>query len=252
MKKLNFIFILLLFIILIYIKEVKASMELKVVFSYYPPYEYLDQKDNQMKGIDYELVKNTFEILNIKILFNQLPWERCLNMLKYGEADAIFSLLYSKERAEFLLYPKEYLSFEENVFFTLKENKIKWNNNYDSLKNYLIGCVLGYSYEEKFDNKKDLKKIYLKDDETIVKMLINKRIDLGIGNIHVIKFIIKELNIDGSKIEFLTPFISRKPLYIAFSRINLDKHFVEKFDKVFAEFKKTKTYNDIFIKYNFK
>lgn len=225
---------------------------LKAVFNYYPPYEYYVKKENVIKGINYETVRNVFSILGVKVIFEEYPWERCLTMIRKGDADAIFSLLYSKEREEYMYFIEENISFEENVFFTLKDLNIKWDGNIESIRKYKIGCVKGYVYGKIFDEEKNLEKFFFKDDETIIKMLMNRRIDIGVGNIYVIKFIINELNLNQNNFTFLKPSISKNPLFIAFSKLKISKGFVKEFNETLVKFKRSNQYKDLLIKYEFK
>ncbi len=72
---------------------------------YWYPYTY--SHAGQAKGIHIDLVQKALSNLNYDMRFFPKPWKRCLHDTKNGKYDAIVSVSYKPERAEFLIYPDD-------------------------------------------------------------------------------------------------------------------------------------------------
>ena len=59
----------------------------------------------EASGVHAEMVRKVFSKLPFALKIKLAPWKRCLDAAKRGTADAVFSIAYSEERANYLLYP---------------------------------------------------------------------------------------------------------------------------------------------------
>ena len=94
-------------------------------------------------------------------------------------------MFFTAEREKFLLYSKESIFDFRQYFYVKKDSKIKFNGDYNALKNYVIGARIGFSYGEEFDQvlkNKTLKVKRISDTIQNVKLLDIGRIDMFIGN----------------------------------------------------------------------
>ena len=62
-----------------------------------------------------------------KITYRQYPWKRMLKNAKDGHVDAVMPVFNTPERSKYLVFTKEALAFETNVFFTLKGSDIRYS-----------------------------------------------------------------------------------------------------------------------------
>ncbi|MBN1971684.1 MAG: transporter substrate-binding domain-containing protein [Candidatus Delongbacteria bacterium] len=121
--------------------------------SYYP-YEIMNA-DDTVSGLYFDIVDSICCRLNLVVEVKSLPWKRAILMIKTGEADAITCFGRSIEREEFAIYHENnILSNSCFNFFTLKENseKIIYSGNLNELAGYKISLVMGYFYNNVFDD----------------------------------------------------------------------------------------------------
>ncbi|WP_163832788.1 substrate-binding periplasmic protein [Spartinivicinus ruber] len=216
----------------------------------YPPNEMV--VDNVLTGFHIDLVEIIAKRLGYNCKFRSLPWKRALEMVKQGTAEAITYSVKNKVREKYLYFLKgNILSTVENRFFILKKqlNSIVYSGEYRSLVPYRIGVLIAYSYESEFNKADYLKKIYVKKAESqLIKMLVNNRFDIAVGDFTRIKYLATQSG-DINKIAFLEPPISKNDVYIAFSKLAASARLAKQFSDEMLIFKKTHTYKELRNKY---
>lgn len=212
----------------------------------YPPYYY--EHDGEFTGVCIELINNVAQSLNLKIIYKKYPWKRLLSSAEHGYVDAIMPLFKTTEREQFLYFSNLDLLYEENSFFTWNEKEIHFDGNLENITPYTVGVVSDYSYGDKFDHFESLNKVTTRDDKHLIEMFTHNRFEIGVGNKDVILFNAKSKNI-SQKIKFLTPYITKKPLYIGFSKEKKHSVLAGKFADVLQQFKSTSKYQEILKKY---
>lgn len=93
--------------------------------------------------------------------------------------------------------------------------------NHEELFKHLIGVVAGYSYGRYFDSHKGLRTVVRQNDSHLIRMFAHNRFPVGIGNRFVVAHNASLLGI-ADEVTFLTPPLSKDPLYMGFS-INGEK-----------------------------
>lgn len=199
-------------------------------------------------GFEIEIAQAVFSSMGVQPLYREYPWARCIEMMKSGKSDAILTIFKNKERQKYLYYPSEHTLMESNVLFRLKGAGPSFDGNLKKLKNYVIGVKTSTSYGEKFDEAKFLKKEEVAFTESVIKLVENKRVDLGIGPLPLLQYLMKQGG-KADKFSLLRPQVSQEPLYIAFSRGKDLKNLSEEFAAKLARFKKTEKYKKILKKY---
>ena len=140
------------------------------------------------------------------------------------------------------------LVYEINQFFKLKETSLAHNGKLSTVSSFKIGAIRNYSYGSVFDEAKFDKIFRLETEESLIKSLVNKRIDLIVGNDTVIKMLAKKMGVENL-VEPLFPIVSKAPLYIGFSKAKSHKKLSEDFSKALYRFRNGKTYKNILRKY---
>lgn len=191
------------------------TTQIRVVYTDWFPYTF--QQDGRASGFEIETLTRVLESMGILPVYEAYPWKRCLDELEKGRADALVSMLKTPERQTYTWYPETCISVSRTVFFTRKENRIRFDGTLESLSGYRIGVILGFSYGSDFDNAGFL----LKDDAYDAAMLITKllagRNDLAAENQAVVSASAARMGV-RDQIRFFFPPIHTQKLYVGFSK----------------------------------
>ena len=136
---------------------------------------YTSEKDPACK-IAETIVTEALKLENINVVYEYYPWKRSYIYAKKGYATGTFPWTKTKERTKEFIYSKESLVMNKSVFFHLKIFNFSWNN-YEDLKKYTIGTVLGYRETGLLKSKK-LTVYPAMSDEQNFKLLLLKRINI--------------------------------------------------------------------------
>ncbi|MGC8819823.1 MAG: substrate-binding periplasmic protein [Fervidobacterium sp.] len=222
---------------------VLAGNVVEVLSIDWKPYEWFDPKDNKWKGIDVDTVKAVFSNLGFEVSYINLPWERCLEAMKVGAYDGIMSLRITKEREEYLIYPKEPLSTGVDVLWKMKNKNIDLSALYKIPKDAICAYTVGYAYRDWFWNG-PFRKEPVPDDVTGFRLLKDGRIDLFVCNLLVGKELTKELGIQKDVV-YSKNFNGKMIYYLAFSKNYHGAYLAEIFSSELKKFKKTNEYKSI-------
>jgi polar amino acid transport system substrate-binding protein len=213
----------------------------------YPPFYFFDE-NQEPNGICIEVIHHVAKQLNISVQFSSYPWNRMIHNGKEGYVDAIMPLFKTSERERFLIFPETEIIMEDTSFFTLKAKTLSYSGNLNDITNRHIGVVENYSYGEAFDKKHIKYKTVAESDDQLIPLVLNKRVEMGIGNTMVITYFARKRDA-ADKIKFLSPPVITNPLYIGFSKAKVSAEFVIQFNKSLQDFKLSKNYIAIIEKY---
>ncbi|HOV14531.1 MAG TPA: transporter substrate-binding domain-containing protein [Spirochaetota bacterium] len=227
--------------------NVYSNDKLVIVTEQYEPYEYL--QNNQWIGLDIETITEMGKRAKIDIIIQEYPWARCLDMIEKGSADAIISLMKTKDREVYIRYPEESISFERNVLIAKKKFTKKISTLSD-LSGEIIGTINGYEYPALFMNCNNFKRDESPNNITLLKKFSTDRLNVIIFNELVFYLQInKDVSELKNNINVLLE-VGKDPLYIGFSKKS--KNAVKLFDicnKTLKEMKKDGTIDKSINKY---
>ncbi len=221
-------------------------IRIQVVYTEWFPYTF--QQNGEARGFEIDILRSVLADMNIEGEFTQYPWKRCLHTLKIGTADALVSMLKTKEREEYTHYPETHISLSKTVFCTTTDKKISFDGNYESLSDYRIGIISGFTYGESFDKADYLKKDGVTDVEMLINKLLANRNDIIAENFAVISGRANKMRIE-SRLKFLTPPIHTQKLFVGFSKTNNLTKMAAEFSLALQQFKSSKRYITIIEKY---
>ncbi len=104
----------LLLIIFMLITVISWSSE-KIILVSVP-----DPDNESLESHDMKCVKKVFENMGIEYSVEYYPWNRCVELIETGKADAMFSLRKTEERERKMIFPSEGLVQSEWKFFIEK------------------------------------------------------------------------------------------------------------------------------------
>lgn len=189
------------------------DMHMPIVFEDYPPYEY--EEDGEIKGVNLELIREAFRRMGITPSFEPRPWKRALYELEYGEILALSSGFKTPERETFAIFPSEPLAMETNVVVALTVSGVEVNSLED-LKGMRVGVVREYIYGHGLEDIQGVVRVEANSSQQLIRMLLNQRMDVAIGNKAVFKHLAKKSG-KLAHINFIHE-IGSDPLYLMFSR----------------------------------
>jgi len=184
----------------------------------YRPYSYL--LETEVTGINTEIIRELFKRAKIDIEISVKPWARVLKEARTGKTDAIYNPLYTKERAVYLDYILEPLFIEKVVLISIKGFPVKFNGTFRSIKNQRVGTVRSFSLGPKMDaafQNGTIQEIEAKSTETILKMLLARRIPFIASDQATIMSIANQMSV-AENIVSSGPAIELTPTHLAFSK----------------------------------
>jgi len=232
------------FIGCISIQETKADDTPSIAFDNYPPYHYW--KDGTPTGLNIDLIDEVFRRLKFSPQFNRSSWKRSLLDLEQGDITALCAGMKTPAREKFSIYPSRYLSLENNWVITLADSSFSISG-IDDLKGLSVGTVEGYSYGALFDSFSGLDKHESKDDSLLLQLLLEKRVDVIVGNDLVIQYIAKQFGA-ARKLKYQLK-LSEDPLYLIFSHSKSNQVLSDMVTKTLDKMVTDGTYAKILSKY---
>jgi polar amino acid transport system substrate-binding protein len=209
-------------------------------------------QDGKPSGILVDVVTAAFQRAGYPFEIQLMPWARCLAEIRSGRVDGIFSVFKLPERAEFLTYTSVPVITQVEAFFVPADSELKFDGDVNQLGGLRIGTIRGTSYGAKVDSA--LKAgvwstvVETNNVDSLVGMLVLKRIDLAVGYRHVV-FEAATKKGDLGKIRELSPDIDEIPSYLAFSKKRDYAEIIANFDKALTSMKNDHSFEAIYEKY---
>jgi polar amino acid transport system substrate-binding protein len=155
--------------------------DIVVVTEIWPPFRIPDKfSEHQYSGIDVDLLKEISKKIHVNFKIRRLPWARCLEFMRSGQADIITGLAYTPERAQYILYSKIPYYTAAPAFY-LRKGKGHLIKAYEDLYQFTIGYSINSAYFEPFNSDTKLKKFGVSTENQLIKMLARGHIDAIIG-----------------------------------------------------------------------
>lgn len=214
----------------------------------FPPLEYENDK-HEAEGAVVEIVRTIMAKMGHTLDIRVLPWTRALQMVRTGQADAIFTAYKNAEREKFLEYSEEVLVAQEVFFYKKKGSPFHFDGRIESIANARVGIVSTISYGQVFDRYRQFIRLDKANQLSHnFQKLAKGRIDLLPSNYYVAEYTIKQLGLE-QQVERVEQLIESVPSYIAFSR-QRDLHSLRvQFDAELNKMKTTGEYSKLLHKH---
>jgi polar amino acid transport system substrate-binding protein len=256
---------LVLLFIIIFIVKLKAfsidNNSLKFAAVPFPPYSYIDEKTNEIKGIQVDIIKRMCVLSKINCSFSVIPFARAIKEIKRKDTndlfvfDGIFNFYKNPDRLKEFKYSDKILN-NPLVIFVRNDSKIKYSGKLSDLKSVSIGVMIGYSYSKELDearNDKNNKNVVYNIEESTshelnFKKLEAKHIDIYIVEKNVGKYVTKKLGI-GNKFKILPKVFKQQDGFIGMSKENPKIFLLNELNKSLKILIKNGELNEIYSKY---
>lgn len=186
------------------------AKEISFCFNDWPPYSKLE--NDKPAGISVEILREAARRAGYSATFRELPWKRCLDLVKKGEIDAVID---AADRDEFLQGPVS-VSLYTNTFWVHDKSGLK-KLDFEALRGKTIGLVNGYKYPKQLSDdiaRAEMKIDYAVDDATNLRKLGFGRVDVIVAD-HVSTLL--EVKTKGLTLTPLSPAHSADRLYASFN-----------------------------------
>lgn len=229
--------------LLLFSTSVLAKQEkLKAAIFNIAPWGYLD-KDNNIAGIEYEIIKAISTEMNEEIDIKLVPYKRMMYYLKTGDVD--FSIFFRSEKSELAAEPIIKWGALDIVIISNKETPIK---NYSDLKKRSTCVRLGGYFSDKFDKDDSIKKVHQQNYSRCIALLKQKKVDGVIGTAATLFYELKQQDYPISALASPMP-VNMKEDWIHFSRKSEKKEKQEKLKAAVNKLIENGTFSKIFSKY---
>lgn len=188
----------LLCLMLLSAAKVSAAATITLTTEQWPPNNYLDD-NGKVIGIATEKVRLLFDKAGIKYTIELMPWARAYHKTLHNPNTAIYSIMRSQSREALFQWVCPLVDPTPIFFYKLASRTDIIINNLEDVKKYLISVSKNefdhqYLRANGFVVSKDYYVSF--DDKTLLKKLLNGRIDLMMGTEYAIISNTKELGFD--------------------------------------------------------
>jgi len=210
---------LIAFWLLILLAPIVDAAPVQIVTHQYYPYQY--EEDGELKGFVAAIVKEAFKRMGQPVSVKLYPFPRAHKMVYSGDADGIFTVAKTPERATFANFPSDVLIWQTMALFVKADSPLGFDGDFTRLRDYRIGVIYKYRYGHVFDDVVDngtLANINPANSaESNAKMLVAGRLDYWVSNRELAAFVLNKLKLTEAVRE-LKPVVETLPTYLMFSK----------------------------------
>jgi len=150
-----------------------AAEKVIVATGEWPPYSGQSMKN---KGFVSEIVTEVIKLMNMDLEIKFYPWRRCYQNVVWDKVWAAFPYSYTEERAKEVAFSDD-VAYSTTKFFYCLQPGQKQNfiyNDLTDLRQYKLGGVIGYYYEEQFKKAKLIVDYVAKEKMALEKLFLGR------------------------------------------------------------------------------
>jgi len=250
-------------LLLIVSSNIAFAKKLVVVGELSPPYLY--ENNGEVIGIDAEIIKYILTKLGLEYEISLCPLARCVEMLKFGQADIGISFAKTEKLAPYLIFPKVFTRTNEYVLATNPHTKYKHDVtslSYVKRNNLEIGLVRGNTYNDFLwdlfpwpsikTQTYDSQITPVQDISFGLRMLGLNRVNVVLGEKRSLSYTANQLKLeDISQYDFIAFFQATMNVFSKTSKFHNKiypeiNQLLSDYEKVFLEFKQLPNFHHIF------
>ena len=185
-------------------KKMKSENRLFLVSSPYEPYIIYDKINQEVRGIDVDILREIFGRKNINLDCNIVPFETSLRMLKENVAHIIPNIEPTDERLRYMEFSDSYRDEMRYAFYGLKDSGTSIRG-IDDLKGKIVGVMNEYKYFDEFDKFSGCQRVTVGSERVLFKKLAKGQIDFLISDQYTGDYLMRE--IDENHMFLKQPFV---------------------------------------------
>lgn len=254
------------------------EQENKVVIVKESWYPYVGKEDGE-KGATIEIAEKAFEKFGVEVEFRNMNWERAINEVANGNANAIVADIWevvdkfiTSEQYEELVQAyidegeyedmfikhlnkiigKEPVGNTEISFIVKKGNEFEYNSVED-IKDMKFGAIANYDYDygvTEYVAEGGPNIVIAENEVNLINMLESDRVEVISENIHVFNARLKEMGLSPEDFSEIIIPESMALLYLCFSpMLESSPKYIEMLDKGIRELRESGELKEILDKY---
>jgi len=204
----------------------------KIVLGSFNIPEFVTSKDS---GVFIDLVKEIGRRTNIEVEIVLRPPKRTITSFATGQVDGYFPALD---------YFNKGLSTANTAPFYYKKDFFISFQDSSQLRGKKVCLTSGYPYEKSLLENKDLTFLYTHSDQTCIQMLLKKRADIFVCELHSGVSALKNLNVRA--IHISPTAISKLDVFFSFQDSKKGQRLAKIFSNEILEMRKEKTLSQFF------
>lgn len=198
--------------------------------------------EGEVQGISVDIAREATRRAGLEVRFQELPWNRCLEMVRQGRMDAV---LDAAPREKFITVATSFSSYTNTVW--VRSDDPQERLDFAALAERRMGLVDGYWYPDDL-----LARIYEAgmeidrsvDERTAIRKLAFGRVDAIVADRVVTQQFANRYNLS---LRPLVPDHSSDPLYMSFNKEKTDLR--DAVGAALAEMMRDGTVRDIFVRH---
>jgi len=209
----------------------------------------------ERKGFVSEIVTQVLNSMNIESEIKFYPWRRCYQYVLWNKVWAAFPYSYTEERAKEVLFSDD-VAFSTTKFFYYSNAPQKPSFEYNQLtdlRQYKVGAIIGYYYEEQFKQAKLNVDYVSKEKMALEKLFLGRTQLLPLNEMVGWNLIKKTFPDNALNFGTLEKPLDRKSLKLLVNKENQKSvDLLKQFNAQLQVFMNSKQYQDIIEKYSGK
>lgn len=166
------------------IEQIKENGKLILATGNYRPFEYHDEKTNQIVGYDIDVAKKIADKIGVPLEVRDMQFASLIPTLQNGQADLVIAAMYIKEeRKKVVDFADPYIKTGQIIVVRNTNKDIK---SVEDLEGKRVGAKLGASNEkvvrEMIEKGKKINLITYKTNEEYLLDLENGRLDAAVSD----------------------------------------------------------------------
>ena len=252
----------IILLLLIVNGNIAFAKKLVVVGEFSPP--YLFEQNGEVTGVDAEILKYILTKLGIEYEISLCPLARCVELLKFGQADLGISFAKTEVLAPYVIFPSVFTRTNEYILATNPQTKYKHDVtslSYVKRNNLEIGLVRGNTYNDflwnQFPSPSIKTQTYdpqitdVQDISFGLRMLGLNRVNVVLGERRTLSYTAKQLKLDDiTQYDFIAFFQATMNVFSKTSKFHNKiypeiNQLLSDYEKVFLEFKNLASFSSL-------
>ncbi|WP_163133411.1 ABC transporter substrate-binding protein [Agarivorans sp. Alg241-V36] len=199
----------------------------------FPPYIMLSEQ-GKPEGIIVELIQQSFEKLDVEADFEISNWARAFAKVKSHQSQGLIPTMRTADREAYFYYPDTpFLLLDQHLIAQGSWQGNRFSGDYAELNDYRIGKVRNARISPDFDKALSEQVFEVEKHnsvEGLVKSLLRGRLDMIATDSRQAQLVATQEDQEES-IKLIKPALGQVPVYLAFSKQQVEPEFVERFNQ---------------------